>query len=48
MMHPQTCSTQPKQPKFLIHNEEKISESDATQQKQDKQLILTDSKNIFT
>ena len=29
-----------------MHNEEK--EADATQQKQREQLILTDSKNIFT
>ena len=38
----QICSTQPKQPKFSIHNTKK------KQQKQRKQLILTNSKNILT
>ena len=33
---------------FLYLYEKKNSEIDATQQKQRKQLILTDSKNIFT
>ena len=38
----QICLTQPKQPKFSIHNTKK------KQQKQRKQLISTNSKNIFT
>ena len=45
---PQICSTQPKQPKFSIHNKEENSETDPAQQKQRKKLILNDVKNIFT
>ena len=41
-------STQPKQPKFSIPNTGKNYETDPAQQKQRKQLILTDSKNILT
>ena len=35
-------------PNSLSTTEKKNSETDATKQKQRKQLILTDSKNIFT
>ena len=35
-------------PNSLSTTKKKNSETDATQQKQRKQLILTDSKNIFT
>ena len=35
-------------PNSLSTTKEQSSEFDATQQKQRKQLILTDSKNIFT
>ena len=43
---PQIFPTQPKQLKFPIHDAKK-SEIDPTQEKQRKQLILTNSKNIL-
>ena len=44
----QICSAQPKQPKFSTYNTEKRnSETYPAQQKQRKQIILADSKNIF-
>ena len=38
---------QPEQSKFSIHNAGKNSETDPAQQKQRKQLYLTNDKNIF-
>ena len=44
----QICWIQRKQASLPIHNTKKNSENNRAQQKQHKQLILTDSKNIFT